>query len=822
MNTQQFAAKKFHMDYDKEPNLGTKAENLIRLAQAGFAVPDFFLVRQNHMAEDLKHLKDSFLKRGQRYAIRSSAALEDQSETAMAGLFETFLDVGVDQVASAVAKCFASAEGERVRAFARHKGIPFTNRMTVIVQEMITPELSGVLFTINPQGLTNEMMAVVGAGRGDQVVEDQIPVTTLIHHFHDDVNLIGSQESSPKLSDGLVQELNELSQKLKQSFPWPVDAEFSIQDGELWLLQARPITTLNLEEITVLDNSNISESYPGLTLPLTIDFARTAYSGIFQGLMARILGLSKTREIKPILNEMVAASSGRIYYQINNWYRIMKLLPFSRFYINIWQEMMGVRNRTIKGQGISLSVPERVAGILSLVKAIWHTPQEMIELKSHFFAYRQLFESELAKEPDREALIHLYEQMKHTLLERWDVTLLNDVQAFIFTTLLKRKLKKEQVNGNQVISSMGEVESLAPIRMLRRIAKVAPQEFLGLKDHKSVELYLSQAGAFQEIIRAYLNEFGDRYLEELKLESKTFRTDPILLVNVIKSLRQDPTDKSSNTTLSNQTTDLRANIPKANNQKTSQGSNPEATPWKDDSKVDLDPLLNLTMSQENSWADIRQSLVFRKAAQAIRNRETSRLDRARIFGMAREIFRRLGVDLAEHNRILKAEDVFWLKQEEVFSLEGDFRNIVGERKIAFQEFARLPMLSRLEFAGPVFDRMLPGDLSVERSEEPSLLGTGASPGIARGRILIVEDPSKIQAMPGTILVAKQTDPGWVFLIATAEGFIAEQGSLLSHTAIIARELGKPAVVGVRGATGFFKNDEVVEINGSTGQIRRIP
>lgn len=110
MNTQQFAAKKFHMDYDKEPNLGTKAENLIRLAQAGFAVPDFFLVRQNHMAEDLKHLKDSFLKRGQRYAIRSSAALEDQSETAMAGLFETFLDVGVDQVASAVAKCFASAE----------------------------------------------------------------------------------------------------------------------------------------------------------------------------------------------------------------------------------------------------------------------------------------------------------------------------------------------------------------------------------------------------------------------------------------------------------------------------------------------------------------------------------------------------------------------------------------------------------------------------------------------------------------------------------------------------------------------------------------
>ena len=94
-------------------------------------------------------------------------------------------------------------------------------------------------------------------------------------------------------------------------------------------------------------------------------------------------------------------------------------------------------------------------------------------------------------------------------------------------------------------------------------------------------------------------------------------------------------------------------------------------------------------------------------------------------------------------------------------------------------------------------------------------------GTVRGKVLIVEEPSDAVDAVDKILVTRQTDPGWVFLIANAKGLIAERGSLLSHTAIIARELGKPAVVGLKGAVILFENGELVEVNGTTGQVRRL-
>ncbi len=760
---------------------GGKAANLIRLAKAGFSVPAFFLIRGEQRSADLKALDETFLREGMRYAVRSSGAMEDQEDSAMAGLFRTFLDVDVRAVEDRVLDCFASAQSEGVRHFARELGLKDPGTMTVIVQEMVTPELSGVLFTANPQGLVNEMMAVVGAGRGDAVVEDRIPVTTLIHHFHDGIDLIRGQNGSPDLSQAMVRSLRGLARQLKAVFPWPVDAEFAVAGGKFWLLQARPVTTLDLEHIHVLDNSNISESYPGLTLPLSADFARTVYSGIFRRLVARILGPASARRIGPVLDEMVASSSGRMYYQISNWYRVMKLLPLSKYYIRIWQEMMGVGSRQVSGAQLSLPLWDRITGVGGFLYALWRTPKEMTRLHDEFLSFRQAFEAALAKDPDRAGLIRLYEAMKRELLDRWDVTLLNDVRAFLFTALLRRQHAVAGRDPDRIIADLGDVESLRPIRLLTRIARVAPPAFLALAEAEAVTAYLSVDGPFQEILRDYLNEYGDRYLEELKLESKTFRTDPLLLVGAIRALR-DPEGRHD-----------RADAAPVSGQG-SGGDRGERAP---------------------------SSLTRRLAAGAIRSRELSRLDRTRIFGMAREIFRRLGRDLAAAGKIETAEDVFWLTQDEVFTAESDLRAAVLERKAMYQEFARLPMLSRLEFAGPVFDRILPGELDWDQTGDRPLVGTGASPGIVRGQVLILKDPHTAESLAGRILVTRQTDPGWVFLIARAAGLIAEKGSLLSHTAIIARELGKPCVVGVKGAMDLFADGEAVEIDGSTGQIRRI-
>jgi pyruvate,water dikinase len=98
---------------------------------------------------------------------------------------------------------------------------------------------------------------------------------------------------------------------------------------------------------------------------------------------------------------------------------------------------------------------------------------------------------------------------------------------------------------------------------------------------------------------------------------------------------------------------------------------------------------------------------------------------------------------------------------------------------------------------------------------------GCSPGVARGRVRVVTQPSQASVGAGEILVAERTDPGWVVLFAAAAGLVVERGNLLSHAAIVARELRLPAVIGVAGACRWLRDGDLVEIDGSAGTVRRI-
>ena len=482
---------------------------------------------------------------------------------------------------------------------------------------------------------------------------------------------------------------------------------------------------------------------------------------------------------------------------------------------------MGVRQRRIAQAEIRLRPIDRFRGLLRLSRAFVRTPREMQRLDRDFQAFRSRYDGMQLQAMNRPELAEVYGQMKAELLSRWDVTLLNDIHAFIFTALLKKVQRDGSPGGQAQLNKLGEVESLKPVSLLRRIAQVAPKEVLALDTSESVRVYLQRDEPFSEILRDYLADYGDRYLEELKLESKTFRTDPELLVEMLRRLK-DP-DKSQ----------VHSGDP---GKEKDQGKGNDIKKDKEtdkDKEEDMDwgkpimgggvqvrqPSLGQASRRTAEWG--LSGMIYRRAANAIRQREISRLNRTRIFGMARAIFLGLGRELASSGELAEAQDVFWLTQAEAFSGGDGRKAIVLGRKAMYQAFARLPMLSRLEFAGDVFDRTLPGNVTAQGSDGGSLIADGASPGIARGQILLVADPRLAADFAGRILVTRQTDPGWVFLITQAAGIIAEKGSLLSHTAIIARELGKPVVVGLSGALGRFRDGEWVEINGSTGEIRRL-
>jgi pyruvate,water dikinase len=291
-------------------------------------------------------------------------------------------------------------------------------------------------------------------------------------------------------------------------------------------------------------------------------------------------------------------------------------------------------------------------------------------------------------------------------------------------------------------------------------------------DQETARAFVAGPGEYPARLRAYLEQYGDRCFEELKLESMTLRQDPALLVRLVASGG-------------------------------SMGDAAQTIPH----KPPRDPVLRLLVG---------------RARQAIAGRESSRLDRARVYGMARDIVRRAGDLGATQGRLDHPADVFWLTLDEAFTDTGDVRAAIARRRSDQEAYARLPHYRRVVFAREPFDRRSSTAVTVSADDMEAtglLTGVAVSAGTVTGTVRIVTDASAVRPRPGDILVTAMTDPGWVFLLAGAGGVIAERGSPLSHTAIVARELGVPMVVGVDRATRRFRDGDVVEIDGAAGTVR---
>jgi len=217
-------------------------------------------------------------------------------------------------------------------------------------------------------------------------------------------------------------------------------------------------------------------------------------------------------------------------------------------------------------------------------------------------------------------------------------------------------------------------------------------------------------------------------------------------------------------------------------------------------------------------------LVWAKAR--VRDRENLRFERTRVFGRVRRIVRGLGDGLAVCGRIEDPRDVFLLTLDEVLgAIEGagateDLAGLAAVRRAEMLSFTLMPdPPSRLEKRGAAaargVDRVADGEHGDERS------GLGCSRGRVAGSARVVRDPRQDVVQRGEIMVARHTDPGWIALFANAAGIVTERGSLLSHSAIVAREMGIPCVVALKGALDWIATGDRIEIDGQRGTVRKL-
>jgi len=840
-----------------------KAENLEILQKQGFSVPKFIVLSEKEEVNLSFSEKDFF-------AVRSNFSAEDSGEHSFAGQFLTRLNVKREKVEEAVQEVFASyagspdykekanrgkeeycsqkqgkaeqgkAEQEKAEQKKAEQRKVESSAETVLIQEMLFPEKSGVLFTKNPKGILSEMVAVLGQGLGDKVVEDQENVLTY-HYFPGECLYLEGQgvgfspekeeEKSKSLASegrrqksqslGLEEEelkrLFTLGERIEQLFQKPMDIEFAIEKGKIYILQAREITTLDTHlPIRILDNSNISESFPGICLPLSVSFAKEMYSGIFTSLGRRFLG-KKVSSYKELFQQMVGEFSGRMYYEISSWYDILRLLPFSKKIIPVWQGMLGVSNEEINfsRKKPSFFLKCRIAVLFCYYFFV--SQRKMKELDRFFQERYALYSKRVDEEEEAQALYRIFREMKEDLLREWDITLLNDMVSFISTHLYGKK-------------TAFSLETMKPVRALSALKTVARKHGLDSEEYRREK-------------KSYISAYGDRIVGELKLETRTYRTNEELLDRwIMDSLETENAEKSE--------------LPAA--EQSMQKAYGEKDSFETDSiesdsaeKDGEEP----SRSEKSSKAKSRKSFLYRLAESSCNNREISRLHRTRCFGLMRSIVDKIGEKTIGF-------DVYYLSLEELKEMlfsGKDFSLKIAREKELRKAYERLPVLSRVKLLGKVDRDPLSGEIRVlsyesfkeKRNKEGQIgtpgkdgvirkagrigqmekagkedgdsaprvfFGRGVSKGIFRGEVLKIKSLQEIRVAEakGKILLSYSTDPGWFPYLDMASGLITERGSLLSHSAILARELEKPAVVNIPKIMEELQSGDIVEIDGDLG------
>ena len=749
---------------------GSKIDNLIKLKEKGFNVPAFTVVPfEDALREPLSF---EFPSKGEKFSVRSSANVEDGEFQSFAGQFDTFLNVPASDVASKIKDIVSSIRSDGVKAYCEKSGTDIKDiKMNIIVQDMIDSDIAGVLFTANPQGILNESVITVGKGLGEGIVSSKVDTTSYYYNLTDKICYFEGKEDL--LMPEKIEELIAVSEKMKEHFGEYLDIEFAVKNDVVYILQVRPITTLKTDDPLIMDNSNIVESYPGISSPLTTSFVDLVYSGVFKGVCRRVLKNDKElNKHEDVFLNMTGHVNGRVYYKISNWYTVIKFLPMSKKIIPVWQEMMGVRNKTYNDDDVNIGFFMRVATYFNSIHELSAVPKNMKKLNEKFILINDDFYKKFDPSLSPSELVALFNDVKVKLFDCWDVTLLNDMYSFIFTGLLKsrmkKKYKKDDNEINDYISGISDIESMKPVIEITRLALK--------KDEMTEEEF---ASAKKEYIRLY----GDRNLEELKLESRTFRSNPELLDWRINQYRKDMTR-------------LKATWDSFNREK--------------DSEDKYDALTRFYV---------------KKSSLGIYNREISRLNRSRIYGIVRLIVDALGAKYKEQGLIEKSHDIYYMKIDEALDLAAnprDMKKTVADRKDQYKLYRELPPYSRLIFAEEPFNKRHVSVNSYHKKlKDNELFGVPCSGGICEGEALVITDVNDTGDVKDKILITKMTDPGWVFLLTQAKGVISEKGSLLSHTAIISREIGIPSIVGVKDLMNTIQTGDIIKMNGDKGKIEII-
>jgi pyruvate,water dikinase len=778
---------------------------------------------------------------------------EDSAEDPFAGLGDSFLYVSRHEVARAVARCWASVFNAEAVAYRLRRGLdPFSPRAAVTVQRMAMGVRSFVAFTRDPRDGARRTVIAAAHGIGEGVVQEKADVD---HYFHDPatgtftaeitvkqravgwdpdrpdagpvaLTLTQRQTTESVLGDDEVRRIAELAARAEQRFGVPQDVEGTITaDGEIFLVQSRPVvivrpvpTPEHPVETALWDNNNITESFPGVSSALTYSVARQLYAVGFRDLYRRMGVPEQTlRGNEHLLARMIGQLDGRIYYRLDCWYRLHGLMRCFRPLWSTWEKSLGLAaTEHARPRLAPLARAADVAVILGRLNA--HPFRVRSFLRWWDGYHGELAEAANGTDHSPESLADEYRRLWAQVGRRWGVTLVNGIFLFKATAATTRLTARWVLRGDGPAVTAGMLcggrdnrstqAVLAAVSLAEQAAE-EPELAALLHDADAPAAWRKlAAGPYGPAFAAYLRSYGDRSLHDLKLETRTPRQEPTALLKTVRTyldqgLRVEQIRVTARQTREEAERTLRANC-------------------------------------RNPFKRTLLALGYAAMRALLKVREDTRFCRSQLFGDSRALLLRLGEHAVEAGLVDRAEDVFDLTVDEALgtfdgTLPGaDLRALAAVRAAERERCETLaPLPARLRTA---LDLPLSTALaaiprtSVEAASSAKmttldaadevLRGLASSPGIVRGRAAVVLNPADADAaLADRVLIARETDPGWLFLMMSAKALVVERGTLLSHTAITGRLLGIPTVVAVPDATRRIADGDLVEVDGAAGTVR---
>lgn len=758
------------------------------------------------------------------YAVRSSATAEDLPMTSFAGQQDTYLNIkGKAAILQHISKCWASLFTERAVTYRIQNGFDHCKvYLSVVIQRMVFPQAAGILFTADPvtanrkvlsidasfglgealvSGLVNADIYKVRDGRviDKKISSKKLAIYALGEGGTAEREIEPERQKQETLTDEQILELEHIGRKIEAYFGCPQDIEWCLYEDTIYIVQSRPITTL----------------YP---IPGVNDGKNHVYLSFGHRQMMteaiRPLGISMFKALfKQFGFTQMSEAGGRLFIDVSGDLTspiTAKLFIKSVDKVDIL--MQNALYKVVKNKEFMKTLPHgkttigmnsgMVTWVFQAIKNYWKNDAAVV---TRLMTKNETLLKKLEKKAaglTGDALFNFVlegvEKMKHTVSEGYGVVFAG---AYAADWLNKNMLKwlgeknaaatlSQSVNNN-VTSEMG-LELLDVADVVRQYP--AMQTYFEYAKDETFFADLAKLPGGEVVgaaIQAYLKKYGMRCSGEIDITRPRWSEQPTALIPMILS-------------------NITNFVPNAHISKFEQGV-------REAEQKEQDLLSRL----EQLPGGKRKAQRTKKAISVLRNfagyREYSKYVLVWYYWIVKQALLNEADKLVKLGIIHEKEDIYYLSLEElreaVRTSQLDY-SIVTKRKADYAVYEKLTPPRVMTSDGEI----IAGEYDTGHIPEGALPGVPVSAGIVEGRARVVLRMEDARIEPGDILITKFTDPSWTPVFVSIKGIVTEVGGMMTHGAVVAREYGLPAVVGVENATKLIKDGQRIRINGTEGYV----